>query len=542
MFSRVQTTICAGCACLVFLIACGEAVVPQSHQEPALRIGLRRDVDSLNPYLSTSLEGEILAMRLFPQLFRESGDTLAGLSRLEPNLVKSYTFSNQGRELELELKPGLLWSDGHPVTTADVAFSLTTQQDKTVAWFSSGSKTRIASWNLIDDRRMTVQFSAATATNLMDLNEGFIIPQHYFGAVPYEKWANRNWEQDLVVFGPYRLATHSPGHYLRLERVDQRGPDLIFRMARDPETHYQWIKSDQIDYSWSIPRERVADIAPPLSLTAYPNHQFAYLVWNALDPGQVPDAGFETPESLRKALESKPHPIFRDRNTRIALECALDRQALLDSVLNGFGSIPSSPWSVGRAFHQASVQPRPFDSKLAAQLLAQSGWVRQDDGLKRDGEQLQFRILCNAGSPMREHYLYAAQRQLQRLGMTVELEFVEAGLYWDRLARREFDAAFVMFRRENRPDLAELFHGRSALSQGLNYASWGGADSFIEQVEGALDFEQVVEPLQQAETVFWEQAPVCILFEARQIAVYGPRIGFIDADYLDPLNGVESWQ
>ncbi len=524
---------------LFLCLSCGQPEAPTDgpNLDP-IRVAVRRDVDSFNPYVSGSIEGEIVAMRLFPQLFQERpGEELGAHSAV----LESHQWVT-ATKLDLILKPGLVWSDGAPLVANDVVFSFEAQTDADIAWFSAGSKRNILSVVAINDMEIRVEFDRERATNLMDLNEGFIVPRHVLSKTPFKEWTTHDWSHDLVVFGPYKIGLHRPDRYLRLQNLNSEYPDLIFQIARDKETHFQWLDSNQVDYSWSIDVERLASIRPPLQKITYANHQFAYLVWNSIDPSRLPEDGLQSVAGMVKAKTATPHRLFSEATVRQALEMALNRPAYLQNIWQGQGSIPATPWSVGRLFHRPAINARQFEPSAAIEALAGQGWSDSEGVLSKNDRPFTFSVLCNSGSPSREYVLYAIQKDLANIGIKMEIEFVEAGLYWDRLARRQFDAAFVMFRRENRPDLGELFHSDAGVKDGLNYASWQAGDELIRRVEDATDWEQIDDYLHQLDLIFADSAPVCLLYEAQQIGVVGSRLTHIEPNFLDPLAGVELWR
>lgn len=531
---------------LLFLMAC---TTPQSGSrkgqeqvgEPSrYRIGMRRDVDSFNPYVSTSLEGQIIAARLYPTLFEEQPANVHGIPQLEPRLVDTWSFSDDGRVLELRLKPGLTWSDGHVLGSEDVVYSFGLQTNADLAWVSSDSKANIESVEALGDRDLRVRFDSASPLNLMNVNEGVLVPKHAFSAVPLTDWMEHDWSRDLVVFGPYALASHEPGQSLVLQARDG-SHQLGFAVVRDKETLYQLLRSGDLDYAWTLPVERMADIRVHLNPVFFPDLTYAYVAWNPMDPSAVIDATLEDAARLERAKQGSPHPVLADARVRKALGLAMNRWVYVERFLEGEGRVPATPWRVGMTSGPKLDPDLPFDPEQASSLLEEAGWAMKD-GLRYKGDQCcRITVICNAGSPLREHVLLAAQNDLKQIGVDLQLDFQETGLYLSNLDRRKFDGAFGMFRREIRPDLAELFHSRAAGLGGYNYASWSGADEALDRLLKAATEQEVFQGITEVEARFLEAHPVTVLFEGITVGATRKMAWHPKANYLDPLYRVETW-
>ncbi|MCB1042414.1 MAG: hypothetical protein KDC35_05735 [Acidobacteria bacterium] len=504
-----------------------------------VRIGLMRDVDSLNPYTSTSVEGEIVAGLLFPRLFEEQPGQ-GNAPELRPFLVTVYHWDDTQKILTLDLDPTRQWHDGNPITSKDVSYSLKVQMSPEVPWISADTKANIADWQIIDPQHLTVRFHRAKRTNLLDLNEGFMIPEHVFSVHPFGNWLEVNWAQHLVGGGPYQLKGYEPNQFLRVTPYGFSGPDLVFTFARDRETQYMWLESGLIDYSWSLPPHRMQTLPPPLVPKPFPNHQFAYLVWNPIDSS---DLDIKDQSSLNEHLKSHPHRLFSDPQIRVAIEFLLARDAYIQQLWGNLAQLPATPWSVGMSFHKTAILPRNHDPNKGIRMLETKGYlVNPETGIRENlSGPLVFSVLCNTGSQIREDYLSLIQRDLRQYGVRMDIELVEPSLYWSRCAAKQFDAAFVMFRRENRPDLAELFHSRHALGDdGFNYSSWSSADPWLDRLEWATDEAELDTCLEHIESLFYEEAPVTLLYETLQAAATSPLLEALKPNYLDPLSGIEN--
>lgn len=523
---------------LLWIVGC--SVSEPVQEQLAYRLGMRRPPDSLNPYVSTRLEGEIIARRLFPQLFTEQEPTQSGLPVLTPFLVESYQWDETGTKLSLEIKQGLQWSDGQPVTADDVAYSFKVQKNEKLAWVSMDRKSRIMSWQVSAKNRLTVQFDQPSPFNLLDLNEGVIIPKHYFNQWPTDLWLDMTWEHELVTFGPYVIGEWTPGERLILKPKEPSSiPELGFVFVRDKEALFQLVKSGELDYAWGLPVARIHDLKTIAQPVIFPDLTFAFIGWNPLQLGAYQEANPQTPEALAALLEARPHPLFANPKVRSALTHAIQRGKHLQDFWQGFGQLPANPWQAGLPFRNKDLKPLSYNLQLAISLLEEEGWVLRDGVRQKGGIPFRFKVVCNSGSPIREAYLLAVQKDLKELGVTMEIEMMEGGLYIQACSTRNFDAMFGSFRTGTRPDLGSLYSDEAALG-GFNFCSWTGLSALLAAVQNADSPESLDQAILSLEQQFQKQQPLTMLYRGMNIAA-GKKTLQVKANALDYLFGIEDW-
>ena len=526
---------------LVTLAACQRAPNPPDEQK--LRMAIRRDIDSFNPYITTTTQGEMIALRLFPTLYHENSIGKDGMPLLEPYLVEKLEWSNGGETCLLTLKPNLVWSDGHPLTSDDLAYSFAIQKNPDVGWLSSDLKANISGWEVVNQLQIQIAFNSATPFNPLNLNEGFIIPKHHFESVPLAKWGEHDWSSKLVVYGPYRPGTYLPGESLTLEPLtDNSLPTLGFAVIKDKQTIYQLLLQGQLDYSWNLPVERIPDIHEKLNGVIYEDMSYGLIAWNAFDPRALGDNEQpSSPEHLKKLLEQSPHPLFSDVRVRQALTYAMDRTGYGKRFWNDAEVVPLSPWSIGEQGYRSQLSPRSQDREAAARLLTEAGWQLRDGLLHKGQLPFRFSIICNAGSDLREQYLLAIQQDLKAVGIQMDIELQEAGLYVANYMSRHFDAVFSILRRGSRPDLSDIMHSRAAINGGHNFSSWTHADSLLEAVPAITRPDQLPPLIHALEQRFYQDQPISLLFKGRRVGATSNPALKPSRQFQDPLYNVGAW-
>jgi len=514
---------------------------PTAENVGAIRIGMRRAPDSFNPYLSTTVEGELIAARIFPTLFRETPELKDGLPRLEPVLAARHSWSEDRRTLRLVLREGLTWSDGSPLTSEDVLYTLQIRAAPEVGWIASPESSPIESAKAPSATELEIRFRHRSPFNLIQLNEGVILPKHHFGRWPPGQWRDRDWSAELPSFGPYRIGEYVAGERLILSPIEPGPPELGFAFIRDRDALYQLLAAREIDYAFELPVERLEAIRNELDPVIFPDLSFSFIAWNAIDPGALADGPPATREALARLLREAPHPLFGDARVRRAMTLAINRDAHVRRFWQGLTKVPATPWRAGLPYWTEPLQPRSHDPEAAARLLDEAGWRRAGEWREKAGRPLRFTLICNAGNAFRERYLLAIQQDLAAIGVDMRIEPQEASRFMGNLLGRGFDAVFGTTRAGTRPDLAMLFHGDGALG-GYNFASWTSADDALNRIRSAETTEAMQAALAEAERLFFDEQPLTLLYNGLRIGASSDPGLKPAANYLDPLYDVVYWR
>ncbi len=156
-------------------------------------------------------------------------------------------------------------------------------------------------------------------------------------------------------------------------------------------------------------------------------------------------------------------PVTGDLAIRRAVNLALDRQAMVDSILAGAGEPAFGPIAPGTTWYNPAVAgSATADHAQAARILDQAGWRLGDDGVRaKDGIRASFTLMYPAGDSLRKDLALAVASDVKKIGVDVRL----AGLDWDAIEPRMNEDALVMgYGTPFDPDYAnyELFHSAFA--------------------------------------------------------------------------------
>src|SRR5262249_38601322 len=117
-----------------------------------------------------------MTFRLFLHLLEEQPDFDQHPPTFKPQLAPSYHWSPDHKTLTFHLRDDVVWSDGVPVTADDVRWTWQAQISRDVVWDNAEAKKSITDVEAVDPHTVRFRFSRAYAKQLLDANEGVVLP------------------------------------------------------------------------------------------------------------------------------------------------------------------------------------------------------------------------------------------------------------------------------------------------------------------------------------------------------------------------------
>jgi peptide/nickel transport system substrate-binding protein len=487
-------------------------------------LGSISDVDSWNEYLSQQSFAGNLLRRIFLRLAQKGGEAQDGPLSFTPALAESWEFSEDGLALTFKLREAV-WSDGVPITASDVRFTWLAQTSPDIPWAGAASKEHITDVEVVDDCTVTFHFDADYPYQLADAVEGGILPEHYFGEVPFEQWTSHDWSGIAIGSGPFLLHSHSPGQ----ETVLVRNPHyykegyplldrVVVRYVPDINNLLTQLLAGDIDYLEGVPprdAHRLAD-NPDITVIPFDYPAYDYIGWNG---------------------SSAP---FDDPALRLAMTLAIDRRALVEDLLYGYGRVskgplPSSYWGADR-----DLQPWPYDPEQARRILAQSGYSTSDNG-----RRLEFELLTNSGNRLREEMLVKIQEQLSRIGVVVRARPLEMRTMREKVMTGEYDAYLGSWVFVGKVEIGPFFGSTAVPPHGYNVVFYRSpeVDRLLDQLHEATDWQSSKPILDSIRRRIHRDQPYTFLYEAKRVVAHGPRLRGVLIDIpADPLARLERFR
>jgi len=523
---------CFGLLAAALAVACGAA--KPAPPRPASAVGVTiADLSQVNELVAGDVRFTTDVLdQIFVQLLSEQPDFTEHPPTFAPELAASYEFSADRSTLTFHLRRDAVWSDGVPITAADVRFTWEAQRSPDVAWSYADLKDAIRDVEVVDPHTVRFHFAQTYAYQLVDANEGKILPKHVWGTLPFAEWRERaDWfREHLVTSGPFRLGAWRPGAEIVLERneryFDRSLPKLdrvTFRVAPDAATHVEQLLAGTIDFACGLTPADASRLAghPDLRVIAFDYRQYDYICWNAL---------------------RRP---FDDPAVRRALTLAIDRQALIDTLWKGYARIASSPIPSNLWAHDRELVAWPHDPAEARRLLAAAGFVDGDrDGiLERDGRPFTFELSTNSSNRIRSDALVMIQAQLRQVGIDARPRTLEIHTLTERNLAHDFDATLSGWSVDTTLDLKPYFHSSEA-DGGYNFGSFRDpeVDERIAAARRASTPEAAKPDLVAVQRILHQQQPYTFLWEPQRLCAVRGDLEDVRPNALSAYFNLPEWR
>ena len=398
-------------------------------------VGFQQDVDNLNPFIG------ILASTY--EVWGVTYDFLVGYSQKnfspEPQLATSWTESADHSTWTFNLRHGVKWSDGVPMTSADVVYTFNRIKNNSFEQTNYGNYVaNIKSITAPDPN--TVVFTVSQPTPIMLHMQVPILPEHIWKDVS-EKAVQSYPNENIVGTGPFTLVQHVTGQFLRF----QANPNyflgaphikqLVFRIFQDESTMVAALRKGEIDFADGLKSTSFNALKSAKNITTF---GAAYSGFDeiAMNTGAATTTGQPIGDG---------NPALKDLRVRQAIQYAIDRKTLVDKVLGGYGSVGSSvipPLYASRHWDPGS-QAYTFDLNKANQILDDAGYKRGSNTIRvsPNGKPLAFRLFGRSNSPTSRQTVQYVQNWLQQIGIQVNVQIVSE----DNLTQIIGNGAFDLF-------------------------------------------------------------------------------------------------
>ena len=413
------------------------AAVPQAQAaDPVVfTVGMLSDVDSLNPFTGVLAESyEIFQLQYATLMQPSSADFTPA-----PGLAESWEESADGKTWTYTLRPDLVWSDGTPLTANDVAYTFNRILEGRYEQRNYGNYVRnITSVEATDDR--TVVMTVRAPSPIMERLAVYILPEHVWSGVDakaVKSFANEPEGEPLVGSGPFLVAERRTGQFIRLIANDSyyagrpKVDELVFRIYNNPDALGQALIKGEVDFATGLTADVFSTLEGQEGITTYAGD---YSGFNEL----AFNMGAATADG-KPIGDGNPH--LQDQQVRLAISHAIDRQQMVDKILNGYGTPGST--IIPPLYTTLHIDPgtQTYDPALANQILDDAGYAMGPDGVRvgPDGVPMKYRLFVRTDSDSSVKSGEYFKSYLAAIGIEAEIKPVDENALFEIIGRGEFD-------------------------------------------------------------------------------------------------------
>lgn len=367
--------------------------VPAETKEPAVvRIGWGGSPDTLNPGTSVLFESYLVFELVYDSMFDLQLD-----GTYTPGLAESWELSDDGKVWTFKIRQGVKFHDGEPLTAGDVAFSYNFYQSHEDFPFLPVYTEYFESVEAPDDSTLVITLSEPIPNMESQLIFLYVIPEHIWSQYQDPTAAVEFENEEMIGSGSFRMVEYKQGEYVHLAAVKDhflkppKVDEVVFQTFDNQDALVQALITGQVDMITEMPNTAVATLRNAENIELVTGAPLAPEVTDII-PNQTTPENCPADDGVCSG-----HPALRDRNVRLALAHATDKQKIIDVVLLGLGTpgLTLIPDGLG-IWYNDGIQDYAFDIAEANRILDEAGYADADgDGVRDmpDGTNpLNFRL------------------------------------------------------------------------------------------------------------------------------------------------------
>ena len=474
-----------------------------------------------------------------------------GEVEFQPMLASQWNWDESKEVLSIVIRDDVYWSDSVKCTIDDVIFSFDLYSDPAVQsralgffekYFADEEGHILLDKSLvkISDTELQIKFKSGSHPDLFEIDHP-IIPKHVFENVKRSELSLSDLNQNPVTNGPYKLKKWDRDQAIILEKnpasflIDENSIDqIIFKVIPEYQIRLTQLLNGEVDLLEDVQTDDIQKLetAEQINVVPISGRDFDYIAWNNIDPQK-----FSAKEKISKNI------FFGSAKVRKALTHALNRKAVIDEYLKGYGQLSVGPVSpIFKSLYDESLVEYNYNPDTARKLLSEEGWKDSNgDGIiEKDGVDFAFELHIPAGNPRRDFAASLFKNNLLAVGIDVTIEKNELGTFIDNLFAKQYDAwmaAWVV----PIPNNLKISWYSELEETPLNFASYQNkeVDELLNNIQNGSSNDISAE-YKKIQKIIHDEEPYSFLYWVDNIISYNKRIDNIN---ITPLGSVRHcWQ
>ncbi|HSJ54028.1 MAG TPA: ABC transporter substrate-binding protein [Anaerolineae bacterium] len=507
-----------------------EASPPAEPAGPAeggtIIVGLQAEPTTLDSQQISDYNSHRAAYGIYDMLLRFKEES----TEVEPGLAERWEISEDGTEYTLYLRQGVKFHDGTDFNAEAVKFNIDRQIDPDHPYHDTGEFPYAEfTWGMVSSVEVVDDFTVKFV--LEDRFAPFLnhLAMHpaAMGSPAAIQERGRDFSINPVGTGPFRFVSWTPGVEVVLEknpdywRGEVRIDQVIYRPIIEDQSRLTELEAGSVNFIVNVPPDDLSRLRedPRFVVVEQPG---MHTWWVAFNHTREP---------------------YDDVRVRQAMNYAVNKQAIVDNILQGTGTLAVNPLPPVVWSYIDDVQTYEYDPDRARELLTEAGYP--------DGFSCVFWV-PESGSGMQQPVVMATAMQAdwQAVGIDCEIQTFEWGTYLERVIvppeEAEFDLMEMSWIGDNGdPDnhLFILLSGEQFPPNGYNMGFYQNdeVDALLAEARVTLDRDRRTELYQEAQQLIAEDPPWVMIDHETQIVVMDARIQNFKLHPTGPFRFDEVW-
>jgi len=457
------------------------------------------------------------------------------------DLSESHKINDDGKSWTVRLKENLFWTDGEPITSDDVIFTIKTIQDP------DSNSPSLANWQGIAAERVsekeikfTLPISYAFFENV--LQELYPAPKHIFGNIPAANLRLSAYNFEPVGSGKFKfVAAEKQRDGFITEYQFERNGNYAGQKTYLDRFNVKFFsnENDLVDAFNSGKLSGFGGIEPDKLEKIKINYQIRSL---------------RMPRYYAVFINQNNSPALKDVNVRLALNYATDRKRIIQDVFGNRAISANGPITPGTEGFDANVNPEEnFSLEKAEKILNASGWqlmngdIREKAVDKNQTEQLKFQLIVPDIQFLKKT-AELLKEDWAKIGAELNLQVLSLSeINQNAIRTRNYEMILFGNNIGKSPDLFSFWHSSERFYPGLNLSLYENktVDGLINSIRKDFNEGRRAQKLATLQSMIMEDQPAVFLYSPNYLYAAKNGLSGFDEKYIptasDRFQNVEKW-
>lgn len=470
----------------------------------------------INPVLAVTRADKDISALVYDGLMR-----LGAEGTLVPNVAESVTISEDGLTYNVILKQNIHFHDGTPLTASDVAFTVLHIQEPLL------------------NSPLRANFDGITVEVVGDYELNFVLPEAYgpfienltFGILPEHIWKDAG--TDEFPFSQYNSEPIGSGPY-KITKIDRNasGIPVKYTLSANSEYHLAAPKIETLGFHFYSTEEKLVEAFKAGIIESVVGINAEHIALFNLSPETHHLERIPLPRTFALFINQNKSPALRDASARKALNVAIDRTILIQSVLGGYGNALTTPIPPG--FTTLSSTQNSFEPSVdsAREILREGGWTFNDETRhwekKIDGTMtsLQFSISTANNSAFEATAEFLRSTWTQMGAEVTVKQFEQSDLTQAVIRPRDYETLLFGTQLGRSLDYYSFWHSSQRNDPGLNVSLYANitTDSILSEMRRSSNGSGKNEVIQKFVEELDTETPAIFLYAPELLYIVPNRI------------------
>ena len=477
-------------------------------------------VKTLSPIVYDDIYANWVHSRIVEGLLYRDPNTM----EFVPQLAKSWSVSPDGLTITFNLREGVRFSDGEPLTADDVVYSFELPMNPKIDCPRlRSSLDKIDSVSKKSDFEVVIKLKEAYFESLDLCGTTSIIPKHFFSKYSVN---DVNTKPGLVMgTGPYRVSVGperwTPGQQIELVRNQNYwGPagtfdKVIFREIEEETAQETMFKNRELDvyvtqpvqYNRLLKDTKLTERANNFAFES-PMNGYFYIAWNQSRNG--------TPTR------------FADKRVRKAMTMLCDRQGICDEIFLGYARPISGPFSSGSPQENPNIKSLDFDPEAAKKILLECGYKENSKGQLVDsgGKPFSFRLSYSSSNATFDRVVKYMKDSYAQAGVELIPDPTDWPIMQEKLRTRDYDVISLGWGGSVESDWYQMFDSSQIKDRADNFMNYNNPqlDKILREARMTVDEKARMALWHKAHAILHEDQPYTFLLSRQSLRFIDKRI------------------